>query len=74
MNKSESLGESAVNLHFLGTRGNIQARTAKHSNHSVLAIAYRGRRVVIDCGADLRVAPSAKLGGEGECAESLTIL
>jgi phosphoribosyl 1,2-cyclic phosphodiesterase len=41
-----------VKLHFLGTRGNVEARSAEHSRHSVLAIGYRTRRVVIDCGGD----------------------
>lgn len=49
---------SLVKLHFLGTRGNIEARTAEHGKHSVLAVGYRGRQVVIDCGRDwLNEAP-----------------
>jgi phosphoribosyl 1,2-cyclic phosphodiesterase len=49
---------SLVKLHSLGTRGNIEARTAEHGKHSVLAVGYRGRQVMIDCGRDwLNEAP-----------------
>jgi phosphoribosyl 1,2-cyclic phosphodiesterase len=41
-----------VKLYFLGTRGNIEARTAAHSKHAALSVAYRRRRVIIDCGGD----------------------
>ncbi len=41
-----------MKLVFLGTRGNIRAHSAEHRKHSVLAVCYRDRRVIIDCGAD----------------------
>ena len=43
---------SIVKLHFLGTRGNIDVRTAEHFKHTALAVSYRGRRVILDCGGD----------------------
>jgi phosphoribosyl 1,2-cyclic phosphodiesterase len=44
-----------VTLRFLGTRGEIEARTRRHQRHSALLIAYRGRApVLIDCGLDWR--------------------
>jgi len=41
-------------LTFLGTRGEIEARTRAHRMHASLEVAYRGRGVMIDCGADWR--------------------
>src|SRR5690606_3412712 len=41
-------------LRFLGTRGEIEARTRAHRMHASLEVAYRGRSVMIDCGADWR--------------------
>lgn len=41
-----------MKLTFLGTRGNIEARTTRHERHTALQIAYRGSRVMIDCGED----------------------
>lgn len=41
-----------MKLTFLGTRGCIEAATTRHGRHSTLQIAYRGRRVMIDCGED----------------------
>ncbi|HEY8469367.1 MAG TPA: MBL fold metallo-hydrolase [Longimicrobiales bacterium] len=41
-------------LTFLGTRGEIEARTRAHRMHASLKVAYRGRGVMIDCGADWR--------------------
>lgn len=41
-----------VKLTFLGTRGNIEARTRRHYMHTSLRVTYRGRSVVIDCGED----------------------
>lgn len=41
-------------LRFLGTRGEIEARTRAHRMHASLEVAYRGRGVMIDCGADWR--------------------
>jgi phosphoribosyl 1,2-cyclic phosphodiesterase len=43
-----------VKLTFLGTRGAIEARSRRHRRHSALLIAYRGSRVMVDCGADWR--------------------
>ncbi len=53
-----------MKLTFLGTRGEIEARSALHQRHSSLLVEYHGRRVMIDCGADWRgllanVAPEA---------------
>jgi phosphoribosyl 1,2-cyclic phosphodiesterase len=41
-----------MKLTFLGTRGEIEARTVRHRRHASLAVSYRGRRVMIDCGRD----------------------
>ena len=41
-------------LRFLGTRGEIEARTRAHRMHASLEVAYRGRSVMIDCGSDWR--------------------
>jgi phosphoribosyl 1,2-cyclic phosphodiesterase len=41
-----------MNLVFLGTRGEIQARTRRHRMHSSLLVSYRSTRVMIDCGLD----------------------
>jgi ribonuclease BN (tRNA processing enzyme) len=54
----------AVNLKFLGTRGEIDARTRRHRMHTSLLVAYRGANVMIDAGLDWlgkleRVSPSA---------------
>jgi phosphoribosyl 1,2-cyclic phosphodiesterase len=43
-----------VKLTFLGTRGNIDARSRRHRRHTTLEVAYRGRAVVVDWGADWR--------------------
>jgi phosphoribosyl 1,2-cyclic phosphodiesterase len=43
-----------VKLRFLGTRGEIEARTARHRRHSSLAVAYRGRELIVDWGLDWR--------------------
>jgi phosphoribosyl 1,2-cyclic phosphodiesterase len=43
-----------VRLRFLGTRGEIEARTRRHSRHSSLLVAYRRRELMIDCGLDWR--------------------
>jgi phosphoribosyl 1,2-cyclic phosphodiesterase len=57
-------------LRFLGTRGEIEARSRRHAMHSSLLIAAGKCKVTIDCGADWRertargnpwVAPSAIL-------------
>jgi phosphoribosyl 1,2-cyclic phosphodiesterase len=41
-----------VKLTFLGTRGEIEARTGQHRMHSSLLVAYCGAKVMIDCGLD----------------------
>src|SRR5262245_50340635 len=41
-----------MKLTFLGTRGEIEARTPKHRRHSSLLVAHRKRRVMVDCGLD----------------------
>ncbi|MDY6793747.1 MAG: MBL fold metallo-hydrolase [Actinomycetota bacterium] len=41
-----------MKLVFLGTRGEIEARSGLHHMHSSLMISYGGRSVMIDCGAD----------------------
>jgi phosphoribosyl 1,2-cyclic phosphodiesterase len=41
-----------MELVFLGTRGEIDARSRLHRRHSSLLIERRGARIMIDCGAD----------------------
>jgi phosphoribosyl 1,2-cyclic phosphodiesterase len=53
-----------VTLKFLGTRGEIDARTRRHRMHTSLLVSYRSENVMIDCGLDWlgklkRVDPSA---------------
>jgi phosphoribosyl 1,2-cyclic phosphodiesterase len=53
-----------MNLTFLGTRGEIDARTRRHRMHTSLVVSYRGAGVMIDCGLDWlgklkRVSPDA---------------
>src|SRR6058998_2143366 len=53
-----------MKLTFLGTRGEIEARTRRHRMHTSLLVSHRGARVMIDCGLDWlgkfkRVSPSA---------------
>lgn len=43
-----------MKLTFLGTRGNIEARTDRHRKHTSLEVSYRRKRVMIDCGGDWR--------------------
>jgi phosphoribosyl 1,2-cyclic phosphodiesterase len=43
-----------VKLVFLGTRGNTDITSPRHRRHSSTLIAYRGRAVMVDCGADWR--------------------
>src|SRR5947209_4632743 len=56
--------KAALNLTFLGTRGEIDARTRRHRMHTSLLVSYRNARVMIDCGLDWlgkleRLGPSA---------------
>jgi len=51
-------------LTFLGTRGEIDARTRRHRRHTSLLVSYRSANVMIDYGLDWlgklkRVSPSA---------------
>jgi len=41
-----------MKLTFLGTRGNIDARTRRHRMHSSMKVSYYDTEVVIDCGED----------------------
>src|SRR5213078_2935985 len=41
-----------MKLTFLGTRGEIEARTPQHKMHTSLLVSFRARRVMIDCGLD----------------------
>lgn len=41
-----------MKLTFIGTRGEIEARTERHAMHSSLLVEYRRRRVMIDAGRD----------------------
>lgn len=55
-----------MKLRFLGTRGEIEARTRRHGMHTSLLVSYRGAGVMIDCGLDWlgkikRMRPSAIL-------------
>lgn len=43
-----------MKLRFLGTRGEIEARTRRHGRHSALLVGFRGRSVMVDCGLDWR--------------------
>ncbi|HEU4476253.1 MAG TPA: MBL fold metallo-hydrolase [Methyloceanibacter sp.] len=55
---------ATIELIFLGTRGEIRARSRRHRRHSALLIRRGSARIMIDCGADWlkavkRVAPTA---------------
>jgi phosphoribosyl 1,2-cyclic phosphodiesterase len=41
-----------MKITFLGTRGEIEARTRRHRMHSSLLVSCRGADVMIDCGLD----------------------
>jgi phosphoribosyl 1,2-cyclic phosphodiesterase len=43
-----------MKLTFLGTRGNTDVTSPRHRRHSSTLISYRGRAVMVDCGADWR--------------------
>ena len=54
----------AIELTFLGTRGEIKIRSRRHRRHSSLLVHYGDTRIMIDCGTDwlgrLRaIAPTA---------------
>lgn len=42
----------AVELTFLGTRGEIEIRSRWHRRHSALLVEHAGARILMDCGAD----------------------
>ena len=44
--------KNAMRLTFLGTRGEIDARTRRHRMHTSLLVSYRAANVMIDCGLD----------------------
>jgi len=44
--------KSAIELTFLGTRGEIKLRSRRHQRHSALLIEYDEARIMVDCGAD----------------------
>ena len=41
-----------MKLTFLGTRGYIEPKSARHARHSALRVEYRGKGVLVDCGED----------------------
>lgn len=41
-----------MKLHFLGTRGEIDAHTRRHRMHTSMMVSYKGTQVMIDCGED----------------------
>jgi len=41
-----------VKLIFLGTRGEIEARTRRRRMQSSLLVLHRGAKIMIDCGLD----------------------
>jgi phosphoribosyl 1,2-cyclic phosphodiesterase len=41
-----------MTLRFVGTRGEIEARTRRHSMHTSLLVSHRDANVMIDCGLD----------------------
>lgn len=41
-----------MKLTFLGTRGEIEARTQRHGMHTSLMVAYYSKEVMVDCGQD----------------------
>lgn len=41
-----------MQIKFLGTRANIEAKNRRHRRHSAVMIHARGRRVMVDCGED----------------------
>ena len=41
-----------MKITFLGTRGNIDAKTKRHKRHTVTVIAHQGKRIAIDWGLD----------------------
>jgi hypothetical protein len=53
-----------MKLTFLGTRGYIKPRSVRHRMHTSTMIAYRGKKVMIECGETWLVANQrAREGG-----------
>lgn len=50
-----------MRLTFLGTRGEIDARTSRHRMHTSLLVSWRRSHVMIDCGADWQRRRVAKI-------------
>ena len=50
--RQRSTQSGAIELTFLGTRGEIKLRSSRHRRHSALLVARAGARIMIDCGAD----------------------
>ena len=46
-----------MKLYFLGTRGEIEARSRRHRRHSVLHVSHGGRALLVDFGRDWLGAP-----------------
>ena len=44
--------KDAVELTFLGTRGEIKIRSRRHQRHSALLVKHKDARIMIDCGTD----------------------
>lgn len=42
----------SLEIIFLGTRGEIEARSRRHRRHSALLVEHKNARIMIDCGAD----------------------
>jgi phosphoribosyl 1,2-cyclic phosphodiesterase len=50
--RDDRAGARVVRLLFLGTRGEIEARTVAHGRHSALLVSDGRGGVMVDCGAD----------------------
>src|SRR5512133_210466 len=66
-----------MKLTFLGTRGEIDARTRRYRMHTSLLVSYRSANVMIDCGLDWlgklkRVSPAHRAVADGESAAAVS--
>ena len=61
--------KNAMRLTFLGTRGEIDARTRRHRMHTSLLVSYRGANVMIDAGLDW-LGKLKRVGPERDCAHT----
>jgi hypothetical protein len=63
-----------MKLRFLGTRGEIELRTARHHRQSALLVNHRGRALMIDCGLDwfaaAPAAPSTRPSRRSTCSRA----